>query len=92
MLSVSAALIPFVVLLSTAASSQTAACIASAEIACTDQGAVRGVVQGATMAFKGTICGPTGRFVAMDAARTGSTMGWRPRRQPFRRNVSANHR
>jgi para-nitrobenzyl esterase len=53
MLSVSAALIPFVVLLSTAASSQTAACIASAEMACTEQGAVRGVVQGATMAFKG---------------------------------------
>ena len=53
MLSVSAALIPFVLLLSTAASSQTAACIASNEIACTKQGAVRGVVQGATMAFKG---------------------------------------
>jgi hypothetical protein len=37
----------------TDASAQTTACVGSSEIACTEQGAVRGVAQGVTMAFKG---------------------------------------
>src|SRR6478609_5336435 len=41
-------------LFSTVASAQTAACTGSPDVvACTEQGAVRGVVQGATMAFRG---------------------------------------
>src|SRR5262245_6563210 len=37
----------------TVASAPTSACIGSSDLACTEQGAVRGVVQGGTMAFKG---------------------------------------
>jgi para-nitrobenzyl esterase len=37
----------------TEASAQPSACVASSDVTCTEQGAVRGVVQGATMAFKG---------------------------------------
>ena len=40
-------------LFSTVASGQNAACTVSPDVACTEQGAVRGAVQGATMAFKG---------------------------------------
>ena len=36
-----------------AASAQTSACIGSSDVACTEQGSIRGEVQGATMAFKG---------------------------------------
>ena len=38
---------------STAARAQTAACTVSSDVACVEHGAVRGVVQGPTMAFKG---------------------------------------
>ncbi len=41
------------ILVFTDASAQTATCTASADIACTEQGAVRGVVQAGTLAFKG---------------------------------------
>ena len=41
------------ILFSTVASAQTPPCIGSSDVACTEQGAVRGVMQGATMAFKG---------------------------------------
>jgi para-nitrobenzyl esterase len=43
----------FSILFATGASAQTGICTGSSDIACTEQGAVRGVAQGATMAFKG---------------------------------------
>jgi para-nitrobenzyl esterase len=41
------------ILLSRLALAQTSGCIGSSDVACTEQGAIRGAVQGATMAFKG---------------------------------------
>jgi para-nitrobenzyl esterase len=41
------------ILLSRLALAQTSGCIGSSDVACTEQGAIRGAVRGATMAFKG---------------------------------------
>ena len=71
-------------LFSTVATAQTAACTASPEIACTEQGAVRGVVQGATMAFKGIpYAAPPVGSLRWKPPEAGSTMGSDTRRQPL---------
>ena len=61
-------------LLSMVASAQTTGCTASSEVACTERGAVRGAVQGATMAFKG---------IPYAAPPVGS-LRWRPPTPPAR--------
>jgi para-nitrobenzyl esterase len=72
-------------LFSTVASGQNAACTVSPDVACTEQGAVRGAVQGATMAFKGIpyAAPPVGSLrwkpptppARWDGARDGSRFG-----------------
>jgi para-nitrobenzyl esterase len=72
-------------LLSRVALAQTAACIGSSDVPCTEQGAVRGVVQGATMAFKGIPYAappvgplrwrPPGPAARWDGERDGSQFG-----------------
>ena len=61
-------------LFSMVASAQTTGCTASSDVACTEQGAVRGAVQGATMAFKG---------IPYAAPPVGS-LRWRPPTPPAR--------
>src|SRR6516162_10315301 len=61
-------------LFSMVASAQTTSCTASSDVACTEQGAVRGAVQGATMAFKG---------IPYAAPPVGS-LRWRPPTPPAR--------